>query len=554
MQWRAGWLMLVGTLVVFSAFSGSVAAASDPVSVKNPSGAQDRSLKETRDLCDGGPPDPETDVLGWEAGCWANQSIAVNQSDGFNTSELNATVARAMARVEAIRRLEFRRTVPVKLESRDDFRARQANDTTAPALRTFDNAKFEALFLIGEDENSIAVQNQNTGASVLGFYSSSRNAIVLISENRSNLQVDEGTLVHELVHALQDQHFDLSQYDARTRDGANAESGLIEGDASLVEFRYEDRCSEGGLWNGTCLSPPDSGSSGSLANIGTYFVKFQPYSDGPSFITTLYQEGGWAAVNAAYEDPPQSSAQIIHPEKYPEETPRNVTIEDRQTDEWRRVRPPNRPDYGEVGEAALTSMFVFPLYDSEGQARIINPRDWLNRTPDGEISDFDPLNYDNQFAAGWAGDRLHVYVNEANKTAYVWRLAWETPRDAEEFTAGYTRVLEYWGGEETEPGLWVIDDGPFADAVHITVDGDTVTIVNAPTVEQLDEVRDGTLATPTPSPTATSTTPSPNAGTASNPTPTSPSPSPTPSPGQPGFGPLAALAGLGIGALRWRRN
>ncbi len=554
MRWRAGWSVLVGTLVVLSAFSGSVAAVSDPVSITNPSGDQDRSVNETHDFCEGGPADPDSDVLGWEAGCWANQSIAVNQSDGLNSSELNATVARAMARVEAIRQLEFRRTVPVKLESRETFRARQANDTTAPALRTFDNAKFEALFLIGEDQDSIAVQNQNTGASVLGFYSSSRNAIVLISENRSNLQVNEGTLVHELVHALQDQRFNLSRYDARTRDGANAESGLIEGDASLVEFRYQNRCQEGGPWNGTCLSPPDSGSSGSLANIGTYFVKFQPYSDGPAFITTLYQQGGWEAVNAAYEDPPESSAQVIHPEKYPEQTPRNVTIEDRQSEDWERVRPPNRPDYGEVGEAALTSMLVFPLYDSDGQARIISPDDWLNRTQGGEISDFDPLNYDNEFTAGWAGDRLHVYENEANETAYVWRLVWETPRDAEEFTAGYTRVLEYWGGEETEPGLWVIDDGPFADAVHVTVDGETVTIVNAPTVEQLDQVRAGALATPTPSPTATSPTPSPNEVTASNPTPTSPSPSPTPSPGQPGFGLVTALLGLAVASLWYQRR
>lgn len=50
---------------------------------------------------------------------------------------------------------------------------------------------------------------------------------------------DHRTIVHELVHGLQDQHFDLSkvQADTLSTDGALARSALIEGDAELSEFR-----------------------------------------------------------------------------------------------------------------------------------------------------------------------------------------------------------------------------------------------------------------------------------------------------------------------------
>ncbi|NIS35186.1 MAG: hypothetical protein GWN07_31335, partial [Actinobacteria bacterium] len=294
MRWRAGGSLLVAVLVTLSGLGAPVAAAG----AAGPTAADLEPAD--RPAFNHSPADPEEDVLGWEAGYWHNESIDVNQSDGLNQTELNITVARAMARVELIRGLEFEQPVPVQIETRESFVAERANRSTDPDLRRFDNVKFEALFLVGEDTDSIDVQNQNAGSAVLGFYSPSRDAIVVISESGTELQLDELTLAHELVHALQDQHFNLSRYNARTRDGANAESGLIEGDASLVEFRYERRCGAGGAWNGTCLSQSGGGGGGGeLANIGTYLVKFQPYSDGPSFVQSLYSAGGWAAVNAA---------------------------------------------------------------------------------------------------------------------------------------------------------------------------------------------------------------------------------------------------------------
>ena len=501
------WLaVVIGGLVVLSGITGAAAASTaaqtahqtqDVSTALVQSAVVQTTPNETKTSsnCGATPPadlaDPEGDPLGWEGGYWYSESLAVAQADGLNESELNATIARTMARVEVVRCLEFEEPVPVEIISRDQFREREHNRSVSPALRTFDNAKFEALFLINESANSLTAQSQNRGSNVLGFYDPKNDSIVVISENASSLQMDEITLAHELVHALQDRRYNLSAdpFAVRTRDDANAVNGLVEGDAQNTATLYERRCQQG-AWNGTCLGQSSS-PSGSLANIGVYFLKFQPYSDGPTFVQRIYANGGWEAVNELYENPPTSTEQVIHPERYGNDSEANVSIDDRSTDAWTPVAPPGRQAYASVGEAGLASMFVYPTYHSQGTTQIVTPEEWLNTTESGRVSSIDPINYETRFSEGWDGDQLRVYRNEENETAYLWRLAWDSPQDAREFVEGYRRVLSYWGAEQVGSNTYRIDEGGFADAFHISVDGSNVTIVNAPTVEGLSEVRQG---------------------------------------------------------------
>ena len=192
-------------------------------------------------------------------------------------------------------------------------------------------------------------------------------------------------------------------------------------------------------------------------------------------------------------------------------------------------------------------MLVYPIYHSNGRVQIVPYEGWLNRTADGGISSFDPLNYENEYTSGWDGDRLHVYQNDAGETAYVWRLAWDSPGDAREFVNGYLQALEYWGAGQVAPTTWVIEAGQFADAFHVSVTGDEVTIVNAPTVEALREVRAGVETTPTPAaPTRTVVLPTVTPASPATDSPTAPT---TETPGQPGLGALAALAALLLAVL-----
>jgi len=467
-----------------------------PMRTSTPSSATDGPPDSSFDFAD-----PPEDRLGWEAGVWHNESLDITPEDGLNSTELNATVARAIARVELIRQEEFTEPVPVTVINRSTYRSDfiRANTNYSEAFRSFDNAKFEALFLIGEDRGSLAVQNANRGSSVLGFYSPREDEIVVVSESETPTLNTEFTLAHELVHALQDQRFNLTEYRATTRDAANGQSGVIEGEANLVEDRYRQRCEA--EWE--CLNVSTDGSSapGNL-HLGVYFVNFFPYTDGPGFVESRYEQGGWTAVDELYANVPASSEQVIYPERYGADEPVEVGLEDTNSGGWERLRPdaprPNgvRPDYATLGQSALSSMFAYTLYDEYNESRVVGPREWLNVDADGEVNRSDPLNYGLSVTDGWDGDRLHVYANPdagPNETAYVWRIVWDDASEAEEFVESYRALLAHWGGDRVSgsPNHWRIDSGPFEDSFYIDAEGDTVTIVNAPSEGELGEVYEG---------------------------------------------------------------
>jgi hypothetical protein len=443
--------------------------------------------------------DPDSDQLGWENGYWHDDPVAVDASDGLNESEREAVVSRAMARVEVVRNLEFERTVNVTVISRSNFSSGGGGDRSA-AFRTFDNAKFEALFLIGNQEDSIETQEETRNQTVAGFYSSSREAIVLVSDSETPDMDGERTLAHELVHALQDQHFDLPAAASRTRDAHNGRNGLVEGDASAVEAEYLDRC--GDTWS--CLPSENEQTGGNDSdggedsesddspsiNLGVYVLSYFPYSDGPGFVEYLRDGDDWSRVNDAFENPPASSAAVISPERYPEFEPVDVELRDRTADGWTRVRPDDRPDYAVLGQSALTAMFAYTLYDEYNRSGAVRPQEFLNMDG-GSVDRTDPFNYSLTPVRGWQGDRMHVY-ERGDESGYAWRLVWESPADAERFADRYRTLLSHWGGSHVDPETWVIEEGsPFADAFHVAVEGDTVTIVNAPSRAALSNVYRG---------------------------------------------------------------
>jgi hypothetical protein len=106
----------------------------------------------------------------------------------------------------------------------------------------------------------------------------------------------------------------------------------------------------------------------------------------------------------------------------------------------------------------------------------------------------DPYNYSHPYSMGWDGDKLLPYVQNdsasTNETGYVWRLAWDSKEDAQEFTLAYRQLLRHHGADPVfdEPDTYRITEGPFADAFRVTRSGSNVTIVNAPTVAELHDV------------------------------------------------------------------
>jgi len=412
--------------------------------------------------------DPADDALGWEGGYWYDDAISITHGDGYNESERAALVNRTMARVEQIRGLEFERPVPVEVISREEYRENRSGGGGDATYQAWNDQVWEGLFIVPEGTGSSDSFDDTLGQSVLGYYSPGEESIVLVSDSPTP-QVSNATLAHELVHALQDQQFDLGG-SPDTQDRQLARSSVIEGEANFVESVYTDRC--GDVWS--CLPEPESGSGGGSGgdfNRGLYLTIYTPYSAGQSFIESIYDDGAWGAVSDLHDRKPESTEQVIHPDRYPDEDPVNVTVPDRSSDEWSRFD--HDPVADTVGEASIYAMFVD------------------NRVVSVSAADF--YAYESTPSEGWAGDSLVPYTDGDGdeEDAYVWETRWDSTSDAREFASAYRDLLRSHDADSKGSNVFVVPESDaYGDAFRVVREGQTVRVVNAPTRDQLGAVHE----------------------------------------------------------------
>ena len=428
-------------------------------------------------VADPDPTDPAfTDrPLGVVDGYAYDDALGFQTAEALTDDQLDAVVARTMARVEYLRGLQFEEPVPVEVISREEFRDQQGRDTS-PAYATWENQLWRALFHVDEHTDAQSEFDAIYGGAVQGYYSTADGSVVLVSDDPDRHTVDRLTLAHELLHALQDQHFGIS-WNSSTIDASLAGQGIIEGDARYLEHRYEERCVSG-EWE--CLERPSTAGAGAgSVNLGMLLTIYHPYSDGQAFVHHVRERGGWEAVNAVYDAHPTSTTQVIHPERYPDEQPVGVAIPDRSADDWSRFTDvPERDDPTQtVGEAALyTTFWANGVIDSSHLF-----------TADDSIAEY---NYSHPITNGWRGDTLVPYRHDdGERFGFVFESEWESEEDAVLFAEAYAELLSRQGAEERGSDTFRIADGEsYAGGYHVNRSGTTVTVVHAPSVEELDAV------------------------------------------------------------------
>lgn len=268
---------------------------------------------------------------------------------------------------------------------------------------------------------------------------------------------------HEFVHALQDQHYSLESLgfspDADPSeievDKFLAVQALVEGDATYAMNLYteaviaEDPFAAIGLLGATFTSGSATLPEGT-PDILTRELFF-PYNAGLIFVTELVNNGGYNAVNDAFAALPQSTEQIIHPEKYfSGELP--IPVELAPVDEalgagWERISEDT------LGEFYLRAYMDTQLERSEWTAAV----------------------------EGWGGDIYQTYQNADGEIAMLLRLVWDDNGHSAEFPPAY----ELWGetrfGTPSADGCWVGADEAICYAA-LMPSSETV-IARAPTLE-----------------------------------------------------------------------
>jgi hypothetical protein len=301
--------------------------------------------------------------------------------------------------------------------SREDRRL--IEDGTAP---------LRALGLVPAGFDALESANELSDTGTLAYYDPLRERITVRGTEMSpDLRV---TLAHELVHVLQDQHFDL---DAMLDDGdptADRLSGylaLIEGDATRVQEAYVDSLSDADRESYLDAIGQASGEAEEqLGDIPGVLVAMQgsPYALGPPLVELIAAGGGNDAVDDAFEDPPASTEHMIDPRSY--------FAGDSADDVTTPVVPTGGEQIGEDDRLGALALFLL-------LSERIDPLEALSA------------------ADGWGGDAYVVY-DRGGTPCMELAVRGDSTRDGDELL----RAFEAWVAEAPPGAAQVRSDGDLA--------------------------------------------------------------------------------------------
>ena len=331
---------------------------------------------------------------------------------------------------------------------------------------------------------------------IAGFYDQDAKELYIMKGIPLSLQ--RPAMAHEIFHAIQDQHFDIKRMvepisSQENGDFALARSALIEGDASLVmiDFSlYEEgvlpqdnvrsvvdipmmanilmRLTQedvGALQQmvpqgGAAVSPAELAES-ALADAPRMVRKLLvfPYFGGMRFVISARSGHNWERINHVYENPPVSTEQILHPQRYfAQDTPVLLDF-----------------------EAASVIDDAPAIYDSvfgEYQMRLVLEQHLL----EGENLDEQRQLVDRAMT-GWDGDRIRAFEPEGADVLLTHLSVWDTIRDAREYFEAMGQVLErrfpeakmsHNRGKYGQSICLVLQDGEQAERVYLEQWGDLV--------------------------------------------------------------------------------
>ena len=363
--------------------------------------------------------------------------------------------------VERLRGLDFREPVEPRFLTPEEITARVRELFLEEYTPTLADEEVRILMALGAVPQGTDLRNLRAdlfGSQVAGFYDPQTGELVVRQAGDELTANDRIVLAHELDHALTDQVLDLPLPDdlrAGSEDRDLAATALVEGDATLLMQRYSVSLSfedQLGALDPAALLDQIQAQSG-LADLPHYLqaeLRF-PYETGLAYVCHRYAEGGWAAVDDAYAVPPDSTLQILFPE--------------RAAAAHADPRPGSDP--APAWQPAQSRQF--------GAAQLM----WLFQAPGDEPSravlDFETL------AGEWAGGEVNLWTRGTDSAVAL--LLLDRPGGA-----SLCRAVSDWyraaipdDREQVDPGGALVADGATQDAFLRCV-GDEVRLGIAPQV------------------------------------------------------------------------
>jgi hypothetical protein len=289
-------------------------------------------------------------------------------------------------------------------------------------------------------------------------------------------RIEDMAIVHEITHAIQDQHFSLlgritDAYDPLA-DSLAAETALCEGDATLVMYSYllgigVERlpalgdvlasAASGDPARRTEMLAPFPGVPGAeqLAGTPAYLRESLvfPYLQGFVFTLAVRQVGGEKLLDYAFaQDPPSSSEQVMHPQKWfgTRDAPILIGLD-------AAIQPLLQ------GEKAPLAGYQVTARGTHGELGI---QIWLTERL-GQSS----WQEAQTAAAGWGGDQFLYLEPSSGPSVIVWVTEWDTVTDADDFAAAAARAPggapeSVWQFDRPSPTRVTLVRGALSESAH----------------------------------------------------------------------------------------
>lgn len=381
--------------------------------------------------------------------------VLVAVSSAARANDLDRMRDRVAARVEELRGLEFRAPVPLHAPGDSILKAQLwAQVRRFSPLESLRNetAACIQLGLWPAYQDLSTVLESVLDEQVAGYYDTELDAFFVAE--RFSTEMLPIIMAHELTHALDDQYFAIDTMVKRVladNDRVTALAGVVEGSGMLIMSRYLMDEIRGGRFSPEVIAEFQASELQRSERLFAAPPLLQRDLLGPYILGLVFMLRGEPArlltgsepgsIDSVFVDPPQSSEQLLHPEKYWDETQRDapVTLPDPDLahtlgKNWRKRA---QGTLGELRLAQLVGATTPALDDS----RLQDPAAWTHPA-----------------AAGWGGDRWQLYSNgKANVT--VLATLWDTEADAAEFAAAIKALPTPTPPppQKREPFIWGVD-------------------------------------------------------------------------------------------------